>query len=106
MCYIEVSSSQILDDIINGDHRGMVLGQIADIMYEWEGPVADSLGLNKADTSEIKEAHPGKLKLQTLVAEIILSWQKYHYENFCKLLGELLWRNGSSTMALVLRTEI
>ena len=33
-------------------------------MYEWEGAIADSLGLDQPDVAEIKEAHPGKLKLQ------------------------------------------
>ena len=47
----------------------MHLGQIADSMYEWEGAIADSLGLHQADVAEIKEAYPGKLKLQALVAK-------------------------------------
>jgi hypothetical protein len=34
-------------------------------MNEWEGAVAENLGLRQADVAEIKEAHPGKLKLQT-----------------------------------------
>ena len=60
----------MLDHVIDSDHDGVSrhLGQIADTMYEWEGPVADSLGLHQADVAEIKEAHPGKLKLQAYVA--------------------------------------
>jgi hypothetical protein len=56
----------VLDQVIDSDHGGVSrhLGQIADSMYEWEGAVADSLGLNQADVTEIKEAHPGKFKLQ------------------------------------------
>ena len=52
--------------MIDSGHSGVPrhLGQIADTMYEWEGPVADSLGLHQTDVAEIKEAHPGKLKLQ------------------------------------------
>jgi hypothetical protein len=56
----------VLDQVIDSDHGGVSrhLGQIADSMYEWEGPVADSLGLHQADVAVIKEAHPGKLQLQ------------------------------------------
>jgi hypothetical protein len=56
----------VLDQVIDSDHGGVSrhLGQIADSMYEWEGPVADSLGLHQADVAEINKAHPGKLKLQ------------------------------------------
>ena len=41
------------------------LGQIAESMYEWEGSVAEQLGLTPADIAAIKAEHPGKLKLQT-----------------------------------------
>ena len=41
------------------------LGQIADTMYEWEGPVAEQLGLTRADAVAIKTECPGKLRLQT-----------------------------------------
>jgi hypothetical protein len=41
------------------------LGQIADAMYEWEGPITEQLGLTKADVAAIKTEHPGQLKLQT-----------------------------------------
>ena len=56
----------MLDQVIDSGHSGVPrhLGQIADTMYEWEGAVADSLGLHQADVAEIKEAHPRKLKLQ------------------------------------------
>ena len=52
--------------MIDSDHSGVPrhLGQIADTMYEWEGPVADSLGFHQADVAMIKEAHSGKLQLQ------------------------------------------
>ena len=61
-----VDQSQLLDQVIDSDHSGVPihLGRIADTMYEWEGAVADSLGLHQADVAEIKEAHPRKLKLQ------------------------------------------
>ena len=41
------------------------LGQIADLMAEWEGRIADELGLTSADVAAIKEEYPGKLKLQS-----------------------------------------
>ena len=41
------------------------LGQIADSMYEWEGSVAEELGLTPADVAAIKVKHPGELRLQT-----------------------------------------
>ena len=41
------------------------LGQIADAMYEWEGPVAEELGLTRADMARIKTKYEHNLKLQT-----------------------------------------
>ena len=41
------------------------LGQIADAMYEWEGPIAEQLELTEADIAAIKIEHPSKLRLQT-----------------------------------------
>ena len=43
------------------------LGQIADSMYEWAGPVADQLGLSQVDITAIKTAHPMKFNLQVYV---------------------------------------
>ena len=40
------------------------LGQIANSMHEWEGSIAEHLGLTRADVAAIKEEYPGKLKLQ------------------------------------------
>ena len=40
------------------------LGQMADTMHEWEGPVAEQL---EADIAAIKIKHPGELKLQMYV---------------------------------------
>ena len=52
--------------MIDSRHGGVLrhLGQVADTMYEWEGPVADNLGLHQADLAGIKKAYPGKLNLQ------------------------------------------
>ena len=46
------------------------LGEIADSMAEWEGPIADKLKLRANDVANIKTEHPKKLKLQTLVTFI------------------------------------
>ena len=40
------------------------LGEIADAMAEWEGPIADKLKLRATDVEEIKTKYPQKLKLQ------------------------------------------
>ena len=41
------------------------LGEIADSMTEWEGPVADKLKLRASDVANIKTEYPNKLNLQT-----------------------------------------
>ena len=41
------------------------LGQVADTMHEWEGSVAEQLGLTSVDIAEIKMKHPNKLRQQT-----------------------------------------
>ena len=40
------------------------LGEIADSMAEWEGPIADKLKLRASDVEEIKTNYPRKFKLQ------------------------------------------
>ena len=55
-------SNKILDSENDGVSKH--LGQIADIMYEWEGTVAENLGLTKADIAAIKTKYPINLKLQ------------------------------------------
>ena len=60
-------SSHSLDQVLDFDNDGVSkhLGLIADSMYEWEGPVAEQLGLTAADIATIKTEYPGKLRLQT-----------------------------------------
>jgi hypothetical protein len=41
------------------------VGQIAELMVEWEGLIADELELTPADVADIKTKHPQKLKLQS-----------------------------------------
>ena len=55
-------SKQVLDS--ENDGVPLHLGQIADSMYEWEGPVAEQLGLTQVDVEAIKVKHPGELRLQ------------------------------------------
>ena len=57
----------MLDQVLDFENDGVSkhLGQIAESMYEWEGSVAEQLGLTAADNAAIKAEHPGKLKLQT-----------------------------------------
>ena len=56
-----------LDQELDFENPGVLLhlGKIAESMYEWEGAVADHLGLTKVDVEAIKMKHPGELRLQT-----------------------------------------
>ena len=60
-------SDQMLDQVLDFENGGVPkhLGEIADSMYEWEGPVAERLDLTLADVAAIKTEHPTKLHLQT-----------------------------------------
>ena len=53
--------------MVDFEHGGvsMHLGQIADAIYEWEGPIAEQLELTRVDIAAIKTEHPNKLRLQT-----------------------------------------
>ena len=51
--------------MIDAEHRSSKhLGQIADSMYEWEGPIANELGLTPVDVAAIKAKYPMNLYLQ------------------------------------------
>ena len=56
-----------LDQELDSENPGVSLhlGQIADSMYEWEGAVAEQLGLTSAEIAAIKMKHPFELGLQT-----------------------------------------
>ena len=56
----------MLDQVLDYDSGGVSkhLGQIANSMDEWEGLVAEELGLSVADISAINKAHPTNLNLQ------------------------------------------
>ena len=57
---------KVLDQVLDYDSGGVSkhLGQIADSMDKWEGPVAEELGLSQANISAIKAAHPADFNLQ------------------------------------------
>ena len=46
-----------LDSVLDQNGGGVAkhLGQIADSMDEWEGPVAENLGLNQAEIANIQK---------------------------------------------------
>ena len=56
-----------LDKVLDADNYGVSkhLGQIADHMSEWEGSIAEELGLEPAEIAAIKHEHRDKLPLQT-----------------------------------------
>ena len=41
------------------------LGQIADSIVEWRGPIAEKLQLGPSDVAEIEAKYPQRLKLQS-----------------------------------------
>ena len=40
------------------------IGEIADFIVEWEGPIAENLRLRRSDIEVIKTKYPQKLNLQ------------------------------------------
>ena len=65
---------QGMDDVLDSrnDDVPKHLGQIADSMFEWEGPVANELGLTQADVANIKTKYPNQMNLQALVTRYLL----------------------------------
>ena len=63
---VSEQQSQLLDQVLGTNLGGASkhLGQIAECMYEWEGLIADQLGLSRADVNEIKAKYHTELKLQ------------------------------------------
>ena len=58
-----------LDQVVDYSSGGVPkhLGKIADSMSEWEGSIAEQLGLTPAEVAAIKTKHPSELSLQTYV---------------------------------------
>ena len=61
------SARDTLHQKIDGANEGVPrdLGKISEAMYEWEGGVADALGLTPADVASIKMKQRDELKLQS-----------------------------------------
>ena len=66
-----------LDLELDAEHGGVPkhLGLIAESMYEWEGGIAEELGLTPADVAHIKTKHPSSLKLQTYDSSYIVKFK-------------------------------
>ena len=60
-----LSYDQRLDQMLDADGVPKHLGQIADSICEWEGPIAEQLGLTPTDVAAINKRYPGELRLQT-----------------------------------------
>ena len=62
-----------------GDARGQVipqhLGRIAASMVDWEGAIADHLGLSEADRSDIRDKNPREPAQQRYVVKVKLEIQ-------------------------------
>ena len=56
-----------LDLVLDSDNNGVSkhLGEIADQMSEWEGPIAECLGLTHPEIVGVKTKYPENLRLQT-----------------------------------------
>ena len=57
----------MLDQVLDFGNGGVSkhLGEIADSMPKWEGPVAEQLDLTPADVAAIRKKYPDDLELQT-----------------------------------------
>ena len=51
-------------NVFNEQTKMEHLSMIAESMYEWEGRIAENLGLTVSDVFEIKRSHPNHLSLQ------------------------------------------
>ena len=55
-------------DFEHRDERGQLmprhLGKMAESMTDWEGPIADHLGLSEPDRSDISDKNPRQPELQ------------------------------------------
>ena len=76
----EAKFDDSLDQVLDEENKGVSLhlGQIADNMSEWEGPIAERLDLTRADVQDIKTKHPTKLRLQTYVRLSLCSYSESH----------------------------
>ena len=63
-----------LDQVVDYSSGGVPihLGKIADSMSEWEGSIAEQLGLTSAEVAAIKTEHSSKLQLQKYVYSLYI----------------------------------
>ena len=80
---VPIANRWKLDQEIDFEHRdirGRVvpqhLGIIAESMVDWEGAIADLLGLTEADRSDIKDGNPQKPKLQRYCSCLLSNEEK------------------------------
>ena len=61
-----MASDTSLDQVLDAENGGVSkhLGEIADSMSEWEGRIAEGLGLTVTEIASIKVKHPNELGLQ------------------------------------------
>ena len=52
-------------EIDYGSKAPVHIGQIAEVVTQWEGPLSDGLDLSPADVEDIKKKYPYGLKQQT-----------------------------------------
>ena len=55
---------QNFNKVVDSDGVTKHIGRIADSMTEWEGAIAENLGLTPADVANIKTKYPFSLSLQ------------------------------------------
>ena len=67
MCDVEFNLLIIIGvmPMANAEVQSYHLGQIAELMVEWEGRIIDKLKLTDSDVAAIKTKYPGELKLQS-----------------------------------------
>ena len=63
---LSVTPLNWLNEVLDSENSGVPkdIGKIAEFVYEWEGRVADELGLTKFDVNNIKLLHKDRLDLQ------------------------------------------
>ena len=65
-----VQSPANADDVVDARNNGIPrhIGEISELVYKWEGQLADELGLTAADVEAVLTKKPRDLKLQTYVS--------------------------------------
>ena len=68
--------------ILDCENKGVPkhLGQIADSMSEWEGSIAEELGLTSANVACIKTKYPNALNLQMYdnnIIVVVITYSKF-----------------------------